>query len=640
VQYFQEAIFSKSEKSGKKYVSGVINKLRDMKSWHILLLAVVLSETFTALLSTVLLRGHSDEIKRITYFIGAVDSFVVSYIIGYLIVHFLNGVRKIEIESAEAMAYSERLYRAIVEDQAELISRFLPDGTITFANEALCRYYGLRKNEIIGRSIIPLLPEEERESLKNFFTSMTKENPAEKIENYIVLQATGEIRWQSWTHRAIFDTDGRVIEIQGVGRDITEQKEMEEVLQESERKYRLLFENMTTGFALHKMIYDEDGKPADYRYLEINPAFEKLTGVPESALIGKTVKEVLPKTEQYWIDIFGKVAQTGVPIAYQNYSGELGRCYDTWAFSPMKDQVAVIFSDITDRKRMGDKLKESEEKYRSFVETTDDSIYLVDRDCRYLFVNKKHQVRLGISNDTYIGRTYGEYHTSEESQWFSEKINKVFETGEAYQYEHMSNRDNNYFLQTLSPVISGNGEIIAVSVISKNITEFKCLQDKLRVLSITDDLTGLYNRRGFFPLAEHQLRIAARIRKGLFLFYADVDNLKEVNDKFGHLEGDQLIIKTAEVLKDNFRNSDIIARIGGDEFVIFPVEEGEGSPDIILDRLQNKINRINEETKNQYNLSLSIGKAYYDPLKPCSIEELLHQADMSMYQQKTKKNGD
>lgn len=302
-----------------------------------------------------------------------------------------------------------------------------------------------------------------------------------------------------------------------------------------------------------------------------------------------------------------------------------------------EEQLTQCSDAMANLKRMEDSLKESEERFRSFMETTDDSIYIVDKDCRYLFVNKKHQARLRISNDTYIGRPYDEYHTSEETQWFTDKIQKAFETGGAYQWERISSRDNNYFLLTLSPIRSGDGKIISVSIISKNISDFKRMQDKLRVLSITDDLTGLYNRRGFFSLAEHQLRIATRMRKGLFLFYADIDKLKWVNDKFGHFEGDQLIIKTADMLKDTFRNSDIIARIGGDEFVIFPVVAEEGATDVILTRLQNKIDRMNEEITQKYPISVSIGNAYYDPAKPCSLEELLNRADMSMYEQKSSK---
>ena len=134
-------------------------------------------------------------------------------------------------------------------------------------------------------------------------------------------------------------------------REAADQRRVEDALRESDRKYRMLFENMTAGFALHEMIYDEQGRPLDYRYLEINPAFERLTGVPVKTLLGKTVKEVMPGTEQYWIDVFGKVARTGEPAACQNYASELNRYYDVWAFSPAKNQFAVVFVDITERKR-------------------------------------------------------------------------------------------------------------------------------------------------------------------------------------------------------------------------------------------------------------------------------------------------
>ncbi|RPI37292.1 MAG: PAS domain-containing protein, partial [Nitrospiraceae bacterium] len=152
--------------------------------------------------------------------------------------------------------------------------------------------------------------------------------------------------------------------IDSLSNEVRVREHAEEALRESERKYRLLFENMTTGFALHEMIYNEQGQPIDYRYIEVNPAFEKLTGVPASALLGKTVKEVLPNTEQYWIDTAGKVAQTGMPVSYQNYSSELDRYYDCWLFSPAKDRFAIVFTDITERRKAEGEL----EKYRAHLE--------------------------------------------------------------------------------------------------------------------------------------------------------------------------------------------------------------------------------------------------------------------------------
>jgi len=162
---------------------------------------------------------------------------------------------------------------------------------------------------------------------------------------------SGEWRWIMTRGNIIKDSNGKPIRWVGTNIDLTHNLKIEEELRKSEQKYRLLFENMTVGFALHEMIYDENGKPVDYRYIEVNPAFEKLTGAKAADLIGHTVKEIMPNTEPHWIETFGNVARTGESISYQNYAQEIGRYFDTWAFSPAKDQFAVVFSDITERMR-------------------------------------------------------------------------------------------------------------------------------------------------------------------------------------------------------------------------------------------------------------------------------------------------
>jgi diguanylate cyclase (GGDEF)-like protein len=160
---------------------------------------------------------------------------------------------------------------------------------------------------------------------------------------------------------------------------------------------------------------------------------------------------------------------------------------------------------------------------------------------------------------------------------------------------------------------------------------------RLHSISITDDLTGLYNRRGFFSLADDCLMSAKRAKKGVMLLYADLDNFKEINDTFGHDEGDRLIKETAAILKSTYRSSDIIARIGGDEFVVFPVGTDEDHVDIIADRLQKKIENFNASNNNRYKLGISTGIATYDPNSVRSIEEYLAEADDLMYKHKRSK---
>jgi diguanylate cyclase (GGDEF)-like protein len=160
------------------------------------------------------------------------------------------------------------------------------------------------------------------------------------------------------------------------------------------------------------------------------------------------------------------------------------------------------------------------------------------------------------------------------------------------------------------------------------------LQERLRSMSVTDELTDLYNRRGFFALAEQELKLANRLRRNVFLFYLDIDNLKDINDHYGHLEGDMMILETSNILRRTFRQSDTISRIGGDEFVIILNGAKKADAEIVAKRLVDNLEDFNKKMNRGYKLSMSMGMALYDPEAPASIDELLSQADKSMYEQK------
>jgi two-component system, chemotaxis family, CheB/CheR fusion protein len=141
--------------------------------------------------------------------------------------------------------------------------------------------------------------------------------------------------------------DGAVVGLQ----DVTTTHLAQLALAQSEKKYRQLFENLTVGFALHEMIYDDSGRAVDYRFLELNPAFERLTGLPRGQAVGRTVKELVPNLEQHWIDTYAKVVESGQPVSYENFAKDLGRHFEVWAFCPAPKQFATIFTDISARKR-------------------------------------------------------------------------------------------------------------------------------------------------------------------------------------------------------------------------------------------------------------------------------------------------
>lgn len=156
---------------------------------------------------------------------------------------------------------------------------------------------------------------------------------------------------------------------------------------------------------------------------------------------------------------------------------------------------------------------------------------------------------------------------------------------------------------------------------------------ELRSLALTDDLTGLYNRRGFLASATHHLRLAKRNDEALLLFFADVNNLKEINDSYGHREGDLALIRTADALEQTFRDSDILARLSGDEFAVLAAEASIENEESIRQRLERNLHK-SSEAESPYRLSTSIGVARFDPNRPCSLAELMGQADRAMYEQK------
>jgi diguanylate cyclase (GGDEF)-like protein len=161
------------------------------------------------------------------------------------------------------------------------------------------------------------------------------------------------------------------------------------------------------------------------------------------------------------------------------------------------------------------------------------------------------------------------------------------------------------------------------------------LEEKLHTASITDELTGLLNRRGFLIFAQKQLGIAKSKRRNFSILYLDVDEMKKINDEFGHKEGDQALVDLSNILKKTFRASDIIARLGGDEFIVLITEPGSSAIEkIVAQHIQDNLRIHNEQTVKGYKLSVSMGMVYYDPEQPCSVEELLDRADELMYEHK------
>jgi two-component system sensor histidine kinase/response regulator len=260
--------------------------------------------------------------------------------------------------------------RDLMDAANSIILRWTPDGVVRYINDFGLRFFGYTAQEVVGKNIMMLVPA--HDSLTGTDLTRLAENIATDPNTYLFnenenLKKNGERAWVMWTNKAIADENGRLKEILCIGNDISELKWSKELVKTSEKRYRNLFSAMTEGFALHEILLDEKGAPCDYRFLDVNPAFEKLTGLKREDIIGKTVLEALPGTDSTWIEKYGKVALSGEPVHFDNYFPPLDKHYEVYAYRPEPMKFAVIFMDITGRRESEEVLRRDKKMLEQLV---------------------------------------------------------------------------------------------------------------------------------------------------------------------------------------------------------------------------------------------------------------------------------
>jgi diguanylate cyclase (GGDEF)-like protein/PAS domain S-box-containing protein len=261
-----------------------------------------------------------------------------------------------------------------------------------------------------------------------------------------------------------------------------------------------------------------------------------------------------------------------------------------------------------------------------------ETLLLLDKDGTVLAANETSAKRLRLRLDKMIGANYFDLLPPETAEERRKQAQSVIATGMPVRFEDIRNK--RFIDQVIYPVCDDKGEVARLAFFGADITRRREMEKELEAMALTDQLTGLYNRRGFFTLASRELKRAERSTSGMLLFFADLDGLKDINDRFGHEEGDRALVAAAKILTQTFRTSDIISRIGGDEFAILVVDAREALMEKLLMRLYRLINSHNARKTHKYKLAISIGDAAYDPQKPASLDELISHADQRMYKMK------
>ncbi|MBI4975887.1 MAG: GAF domain-containing protein [Spirochaetes bacterium] len=282
-----------------------------------------------------------------------------------VIIDSLVAIISVAILTAVSFAVSRRAGRKLQESEARLSAtlRSIGDGVIATdasgnvisLNNVAETLTGWKTRDAFGRGLSEIF------NIVNAQTRRPAANPVFRVltEGIIVgLANHTALIARDGTERQIADSAAPIRSERGdiigtvlVFRDVTDEYHMQESVTKSEEQYRHLFSEMRAGFALHEIICDVDGTPTDYRFLAVNDAFERMTGLKRADIIGKTVREVMPATEAVWIERYGRVALTGEPIQFEDFSGALDRYYDVRAYSPKRGTFAVIFNDITSLKQ-------------------------------------------------------------------------------------------------------------------------------------------------------------------------------------------------------------------------------------------------------------------------------------------------
>ncbi len=506
-------------------------------------------------------------------------------------------------------------------------------GCITLTNKKACEILGYSYNELIGKNWFDwCIPEEMRDEVKKVYLQLMKGevSPVEFYENPVVTKS-GELRLIAWRNTILTDANGVITGTLSSGEDITQKKQMEIELLKSTTNLQAIVK----AFPDLYVVVDKDGVVLDYKHGQ-----EMKLYATREQVLGKVYYDLLPEHvaklyQEALKEVYEKNKVVGVEYPI-NIEGKT-HWREARLVPMMKDNVLAVIRDVTHRKEMEIALVESEKRYRHLVNRIPAAIVEMNVNGDIIFVNEYFKNLTGFTLENLQGTHWFRsiLHPHEDRR----KIRNFFEmiqNGDVNNFEiRIINKQGHdtHMTITTSNVYNVVGKLERIICIAADITPIVMLRDKLKEMAIKDELTGLYNRRGFTMLAEQQLKLSKRTGRGLSLFYIDMDNMKVINDTMGHHEGDKALIDVAGILRLSFRDSDIIGRLGGDEFAVFAIDCEYQYVEMMKQRLVDNTSDFNSKNLRRYNISLSVGSIYIIN-SSANLEELLAIADSNMYQNK------
>jgi diguanylate cyclase (GGDEF)-like protein/PAS domain S-box-containing protein len=412
-------------------------------------------------------------------------------------------------------------------------------------------------------------------------------------------------------------------------------------LEAAERRSRALLASLPEG-VFYKSV-------PGLQFASANETFAAQLGATARDLIGKHVKDVLPPD---WARTRARqdedVLRSGATKSWTEkvtLKGQIRLLKVTK--TPVHDSagetagILGVCTDITAEHRAREAIWASEEKYRLISENASDMISLHEpRKQEFLFANPAALETLGYSEEELLGTSLLELVHPQDREHAVNRLAELASRGESSAEFRVKKRDGTYiWVEAVGRVAHDPNDRAVALLVARDITDKVRRREELRALSLRDPLTGVHNRRGFFLLAEQQLKVAERTRSQLVLLFLDVDRMKWINDTHGHRCGDQALVETTNVLRDVFRESDIIGRIGGDEFAVLAIQAELQQADEVLSRIDERLAVANQNPDRRFDLSFSVGVTAYDPDDPVPLYELISRADALMYRDKRTHRG-
>jgi PAS domain S-box-containing protein len=269
------------------------------------------------------------------------------------------------------------------------------------------KIFGWKSSETVGKKIMDLniVVEEDISIVNNTMKRLSSGKEFTVTSSNRNYTKTRTVIDCTWHNSVLTDESGRMTSVMSLVEDITESKKAAIALKESEERYRVLFENMLEGFSIIEIIYDTAQEPIDFKYLDVNPAFETQTGIKANEIVGKRFYEKFPEADRKWVEKYGKVAITKKPNHFEKKLEPLNRWFEVSAYPSKNGHVAVVFSDITNRKLAEEALKNSEEKYRELVENANSIILKMDTNGKFTYFNEFASNFFGFTEKEMIGKT-------------------------------------------------------------------------------------------------------------------------------------------------------------------------------------------------------------------------------------------